>query len=177
MKATLKNHRQSARKVRLIADLVRGKKVEDAIVTLEFTAKRAARPVKKLLESALANARNNSGVAQELVIKEIMVDEGPTMKRFRMRARGSVSMIRKRTSHVKVVLGATDGSEITVETPAVEEKAEKKETKKAEPKKKSTAKKSTTTKTTKKSAAKKDSTKKPAAKKVTPKTKAKKADK
>lgn len=104
-KAILKNYRQSPRKVRLVADAVRGKKVSDAITTLRFMPKRAADPVKKLIESALANAKNNSVPTETLVVKEISVNEGPTLKRTMPRARGSANIIRKRTSLISVVLG------------------------------------------------------------------------
>jgi len=109
--ARLKNYRQSARKVRLVADTIRGKKVTDAITHLAFVPKRASLAVKKLVESALANAKHNHNMNEEdLFVKEIRVDEGFTMYRYRMRARGSVAPIRKRTSHISVVLGEKDGA-------------------------------------------------------------------
>lgn len=108
-KAFLKNHRQSPRKVRLVADAVRGKKVEDAIITLSVMPKRAAEPMLKLIKSAAANAKNNDGLEiSSLVIKEISVDDGLTMKRWRPKARGTAHPIRKRSSHVRVTL-ATQG--------------------------------------------------------------------
>jgi large subunit ribosomal protein L22 len=110
MKAILKNYRQSPRKVRLVADAVRGKKVADAITTLRFMPKRAAEPVKKLIESAFANAKNSSIETGSLIVKEISVNEGPTLKRTMPRARGSANLIRKRTSLISVVLGVKDGS-------------------------------------------------------------------
>ena len=77
MKASLKNHRQSPRKVRLLADLVRGKKVDDAVVELTFANKRASTALKKLIDSAVANAENNNQVKRDnLYIKEIAVDKG-----------------------------------------------------------------------------------------------------
>lgn len=103
-KAKLSTYRQSPRKVRLIADLVRGKKVADAIDLLTFTPKRAAAPVKKLLSSAVANAKNLNLPAEELVVKEIKVDEGATLYRRRPRSRGMANPIRKRTSHISVTL-------------------------------------------------------------------------
>jgi large subunit ribosomal protein L22 len=109
-KAILKNYRQSPRKVRLVADAIRGKKVNDAITTLNFMPKRAADPVKKVVESALANAKSNGVSTDELIVKEILVDDGPTMKRWMPRARGSASPIRKRTSHIRIVLGTSDKS-------------------------------------------------------------------
>lgn len=106
MKAILRNYRQSPRKVRLIADLIRGKEVARAIPVLHTVAKRASLPIRKLLESAVANATNNDGAKPEtLIVKEIRVDEGPTMKRIRPRARGAAFPIRKRTSHIMITLG------------------------------------------------------------------------
>jgi large subunit ribosomal protein L22 len=104
-KALLKNYRQSPRKVRLIADVVRGKKVNDALTTLRFMPKRSALPMQKLIESAFANAKDNSVPTENLIIKEITVDEGVTMKRWIPKWRGTAHPIRKRTSNVKVVLG------------------------------------------------------------------------
>ncbi len=105
MKATLKQHRQSPRKVRLVTDLVKDKSVDAALRELRFTTKRAADPVAKLIESAVANARENDGKRREdLRIKNITVDQGPTLKRFRPRARGRATSIKKRTSHISVVL-------------------------------------------------------------------------
>jgi large subunit ribosomal protein L22 len=123
-KAILKNYRQSPRKVRLVADAIRGKKVNDAITTLNFMPKRAADPVKKVVESALANAKSNGVSTDDLIVKEILVDDGPTMKRWMPRARGSASPIRKRTSHIKIVLGTIQARnpkiEITEEKTTVE---------------------------------------------------------
>jgi large subunit ribosomal protein L22 len=105
MKATLKNYRQSPRKVRLVADLVRGKRADESLLTLEFTPKRASDTVSKLIESAVANAVNNDNKKREnLFVSEITVDEGFTIKRHRPRARGRASKIRKRTSHITVTL-------------------------------------------------------------------------
>lgn len=105
MKAVLKNYRQSPRKVRLIADLVRGKKVKDALKTLQFVDKRAAGPFSKVISSALANAVHKGANADTLKIKTVTVDKGPTYKRFIPRARGSASRINKRNSHITVELG------------------------------------------------------------------------
>ena len=106
MKATLKNYRQSPRKVALAASLVRGKTVSQALVQLKFAVKRASSPMIKLIESAVSNARN-SGVSnpESLIIKEIRVDKGVTLKRMMPRARGSAARILKRSSHVFLVLG------------------------------------------------------------------------
>lgn len=109
VKAELKNYRQSPRKVRLVVDAVRGKKVGNALTTLAFMPKRAATPVKKLIESAVANASHNFNLkAEDLFVKEITVDGGPIIKRWRARARGRASSIHKHTSHIKVVLDKKD---------------------------------------------------------------------
>ena len=101
--AVLKFVRLSPQKARLVADLVRGKKVDEALNILKFSRKRAAGVLRKVLESAIANAENNAGAdVDELKIEEIFVDEGPTMKRTMPRAKGSADRIVKRTSHVTV---------------------------------------------------------------------------
>ncbi len=106
MKAFLRNYRQSPRKVRLVADYIRGKRAEDARSLLSALPKRAALPMLKLLDSALANAKNTKGLgAESLSVKEIRVDAGPTLKRFMPRAFGRASPINKRSSHVSLVLG------------------------------------------------------------------------
>lgn len=103
-RAELNNYRQSPRKVRLVADAVRGKKIEEAITNLSFLPKRSALPLQKLLASALANAKNLSLPLENLIIKEITVDTGATLYRRRPRSRGMANPIRKRTSHITVVL-------------------------------------------------------------------------
>ena len=105
MKAILKNYRQSPRKVRLLADVVRGKKVNEALAALKFVDKRAAGPFSKVIESALANAVQTGKQAETLFIKKVAVDKGTVLKRFRPRARGSASRINKRNSHISVELG------------------------------------------------------------------------
>ncbi len=103
--AELKNYRQSPRKVRLVVDAIRGKKLEDAILALSFMPKRASLPIQKLLQSASANATHNFNLKPaDLFIKEITVDGGPIIKRSMPRARGRAFPIHKHTSHVKVVL-------------------------------------------------------------------------
>ena len=105
VRAVAKYIRTSPRKLRLVADLIRGKSAQDAWNVLEFTPKRACGPMKKCLESAIANAQNNNDLAPEtLVVYRVMVDEGPTLKRFMPRARGRASAIKKRTSHITVVV-------------------------------------------------------------------------
>ena len=106
MKAELKNYRQSPRKVRLVADSVRGKKVPQALLELQFLGKRAALPFAKLITSAVANAaHNNKASVDGLFIKNISVTKGPTLKRARSRSRGMRNPINKRTSVLIVELG------------------------------------------------------------------------
>ncbi len=109
MKASLKNYRQSPRKVRLVADLVRGKNVSQALTELTFLPKRASEVMKKLITSATANAEHNFKVsADKLFIKEITVDQGITLKRYRPRARGVAKRINKRTSNISLTLGVKE---------------------------------------------------------------------
>lgn len=105
MKAILSNYRQSPRKVGLVAGLIRGKTVAQARVALKFANKRASLPVAKLLESAVANAKN-AGITNvdSLKIQEIQVNKGRVLKRSLPRARGSASRINKRSSHVSIIL-------------------------------------------------------------------------
>ncbi len=101
--AKLRFARVSPQKGRLIADMVRGRPVGEALQTLTFTPKKAARIVRKVLESAIANAEHNHGAdIDELRVSSIMVDEAPTYKRFRARARGRGARILKRNSHITV---------------------------------------------------------------------------
>jgi large subunit ribosomal protein L22 len=105
MKAILKNYRQSPRKVRLLAGLVRGKKVTDALATLQFVDKRAAGPFAKVIASAVANAKDHGKNTDNLFVKSVAVDKGTVLKRSMPRARGSASRINKRNSHISVELG------------------------------------------------------------------------
>lgn len=105
MKAVLKNYRQSPRKVRLIADLVRGKKASHALAQLQFVDKRAADPFAKVIRSAMANAAQAGQQPDDLFITHVTVDKGVVLKRFMPRARGSASRINKRNSHITVALG------------------------------------------------------------------------
>ena len=101
--AKLKGARISAQKARLVADQVRGMPVEEALNLLEFSPKKAAHIVKKVLDSAIANAENNEGAdVDELKISSIYVDEGMTMKRLRARAKGRADRILKRSCHITV---------------------------------------------------------------------------
>ena len=102
--AKLSYARTSAQKARLIADQIRGKSV-DEVDTLKFSTRKAARIVKKVLESAIANAEHNEGAdIDELKVSAVLVDEGPTDKRLRARARGRANRIFKRTSHITVTV-------------------------------------------------------------------------
>ena len=105
IRAVAKYIRTSPRKMRLVADLIRGKSAQEAWNILEFTPKRATGPMKKVLESAIANAQNNNDLSPEtLNVWRVMVDEGPTLKRFRPRARGRASAIKKRTCHITMIV-------------------------------------------------------------------------
>ena len=97
--------RISPRKVRLVMDEVRGKKVEDALNLLTFAPQKGARLLRKLIRSAVSNAQHNSNLDPDsLVIKSVYADEGPALKRFIPRAQGRATQIRKRTSHLTVIL-------------------------------------------------------------------------
>ncbi len=103
--ATLRYLRMSPTKVRLILDEIRGKKVSEAAAILALSDKAAATPILKLLDSAVANAENNLGMnSDELYVAEIYANQGPTLKRIRPRAMGRATRIRKRTSHVTIIL-------------------------------------------------------------------------
>lgn len=104
--AKLKHSRISPQKVRLVADQIRGLPVESALEVLSFSTKKAAGIVKKVLESAIANAEHNEGAdIDELKVKTIFIDQGPTLRRWRARAKGRVNHIIKRTSHITVMVG------------------------------------------------------------------------
>ena len=103
--AIIRNVHVSARKGKLVVDLIRGKKVNEAIRILETTNKKSAPIIKKLLNSAIANAMNNHGMnGSSLYVYEVFANEGPTMKRVMPRAKGSADTIFKRTTHFKIVL-------------------------------------------------------------------------
>ena len=104
-KATVKFARISARKVKIVADLIRGKDVDEALAIVKFTPKASSEILEKLLKSAIANAENNHGMSSNnLYVAEIYANQGPTMKRIRPAAKGSAVRIRKRTSHITIVL-------------------------------------------------------------------------
>ena len=130
MKAYLKNYRQAPRKVRLVADMVRGKSVKDANSALTFSTKKAAKGVQKLIQSAAANAKQK-GIANpdEMKIQTIKVDEGFTFMRFRARYGGRATPIRRHASHITVELAEVEGkpSKKAVKTGTKKVVAEKKE--------------------------------------------------
>ncbi len=104
-KAKLRNYKQSPRKVRLVADLIRGKKVNRVISELSHLNKKVSVVMKKLVKSAVANAKHNNKLKEEdLFLKSITVDEGPSMKRFRAGGRGRAFPFKRRTSHISIVL-------------------------------------------------------------------------
>jgi len=105
VKASLKYLRVSPPKVRLVAELISGKQLDEALQLMKFTRRKAAMPIYKLLKSAEANADNMGTVdIDNLYVKNIMVNQGPTLKRIMPRAMGRASLIRKRTSHITVIL-------------------------------------------------------------------------
>jgi len=114
-KAIVKFVRVSARKARLVADLVRGRDVSEAIEVLSFTDKKTAPIIKKLVESAIANAEQAAERADEaldvddLFVKTIFIDAGPTLRRYRPRAQGRATKVLKKTAHITVVLSTRDG--------------------------------------------------------------------
>lgn len=109
VKAVYKNARMSAKKMRDVAAAVQGMSVSQATDALSYSPKKGAYLLNKTLQSAVANAENNNGLsADELILKSVMVDEGATARRTMPRARGSANMIRKRTSHITVILASPE---------------------------------------------------------------------
>lgn len=137
MKAVLRQVRISPKKANLVAELVRRKKVTDAIDTLRFTPKKAARIIRKIIESAAANAETNFKQNKDLLyIKEIIVTEGPTYKRSLPISKGRVHPILKRTSHITVKVEAVETiKEVKKKAPVKKEANKVEEPKKEEPKK------------------------------------------
>ena len=128
--ASLNNYRQSPRKVRLVANFMRGKKADVALDALNFVDKRAAAPLKKLLQSALSNAKNLELPTESLYIREITVNGGETLYRRMPAPRGRAMMIRKKTSKITMVLGEKPSKKSAAqdskpEKPAETEKKEK----------------------------------------------------
>ena len=123
--------RMGPRKVRLIADMIRGKKVTRALDLLSVMPKRAARPVLKLLNSAVANAKHNHSLAvEDLKVAQIYVDGGPVLKRWMPKAHGRATPVRERTSHINLVLGTMEKKAPKAAKEAVVEKPKAKKTKK-----------------------------------------------
>lgn len=119
IKAELNFLRMSPRKVRLTADMIRGKKVADALNIVKFSSRWAAKPIAKLLQSAIANAVHNFNLQKDsLCIKTIRVNQGPMLKRWSARAFGRASKIQKKTSHIIIILG-----ELKQEQPLLKAKA------------------------------------------------------
>ena len=107
--ATLKYARISSRKVKIVADLIKGKDIDEAQAILKYTPKASSEILEKLLKSAIANAENNHNMAHEkLYIADVYANQGPTLKRIRPAAKGSAVRIRKRTSHVTILLKERD---------------------------------------------------------------------
>jgi large subunit ribosomal protein L22 len=190
-KAQARYVRLSPTKARRVVDLIRGRQATEAVAVLEFAPQAAGEPVRKVVQSAVANARVKASAASEpfderlLVVQAAYVDEGPTMKRFRPRAQGRAYRIRKRTSHITVIVGnredAADARRSEPAQPASKQapaKAAKKSTTKSTtksaekaPAKKTAKKTSSDRATAEKSTAKKATTKKAAAKKATAESK------
>jgi large subunit ribosomal protein L22 len=167
-RATAKFIRISPTKARQVIDLIRGRHVDDARRVLAYTSRAACAPVAKVLESAIANAEHNRALpADELIVTRTWVDEGPTLRRFRPRALGRATRIRKRTCHISVVVGRPEEADLYGQAPAAEVTEERPRRKTT--RKKSTARKTTESKTTRKSTAKKTTAKKTTAKKTTAK--------
>lgn len=147
MKAYLKNYRQAPRKVRLVANLIKGKSVAIAELELKHLAKRAALPIEKLLASAVANAKMGGADVADLIVKDVRVDKGIVMKRHMPRAFGRASAIHKHNSHVMLTLSEKTGAGKVAKSAVKAEKSEKKAATvkpakaKAAPKKAKTAKK------------------------------------
>ena len=116
--ASLSNYRQAPRKVRLVASLLRGKTVEAALNMLMVTTKRASDPLAKLLESAVANAKDRGISTENLFVKEIRVNQGLVMKRMMPGARGTGFPIRKKTSHVHIILESKAPKAVKAPKPA-----------------------------------------------------------
>ena len=125
VRAQAKWVRMSARKGRVVAEHIRGRSVPEARAVLAFTTRAAARELEKVLSSAVANAEANNGlIGDELVVHTVVVDEGPTLKRWRARARGRVARIKKRTCHITLTLTTVDGAVAAPPKAAPKPKAE-----------------------------------------------------
>jgi len=123
VKAKVRYLRVSPRKVRLVIDMIRGKNVAEALDILTFSNKWAKRPIVKLLDSAVANAKHNFSLEEDnLYIKSIRADGGPMLKRWRPRAFGRASTIRKRTTHIEIILDEISKEEPEAKTSEVKTK-------------------------------------------------------
>lgn len=122
MKAFLKNNRQAPRKTRLVADAIRGKSVVQARRTLAFMPKKASPIMQKLLESAVANAKQRGFAADDLVVKTITVDKGLSMRRARIFGRGRGGSFRRTSSHITIELAPVSGARAAHAVPAEEKK-------------------------------------------------------
>lgn len=131
MKASLTNFKQSPRKVRLVADVIRGKKVAVARDSLVFLAKKSSPEIQKLLESAIANARQQGMNPDDLIVKKISVDKGSVIRRFKPMARGRAAGIRRTMSHVSLELGLANGAAAVAKKDVVATEAKKPAAKKA----------------------------------------------
>ena len=120
--AKLNDYRQSPRKVRVVADAIRGKRVKDAEVNLKFLTKRASDPIFKLLKSAVANAKNRNIETENLIIKELKVDGGKILYRRGHASRGRSPRIRKRTSHISITLTTNNKQPTTKKTKKLNKK-------------------------------------------------------
>ena len=121
MKAILRSYRQAPRKVRLVANLIKGKTVPRALVELDVLPKRASGPMKKLLMSAIANAKENDGIAlEDLFVKEVRVDQGTILKRSMPKSHGSAHPIHKHTSHIMIELIASADTQVKSQKSKVE---------------------------------------------------------
>ena len=140
VRAAAKWVRMSPRKARLVVEHIRGRTVPEARTMLAFTDRAAAREVEKLLRSAVSNAEANHGlIGDDLIVKSVYVDEGPTIKRWKARARGRAARIRKRTCHITLNLVPAEAAVVTRPEPA-EEKPKRAPRRKAAPKAKPEAK-------------------------------------
>jgi len=129
VRAQAKWVRMSARKGRIVAEHIRGRSVPEARAVLAFTSRAAAREIEKVLASAVANAEANHGLnGDDLVVHAAVVDEGPTLKRWRARARGRVARIKKRTCHITLTLASVEGPEAAPPKPSRAEEAPAPET-------------------------------------------------
>ena len=121
VRAEAKWVRVSPRKARLVAEHIRGRSVPEARTVLAFTQRAAAREIEKVLRSAVSNAETHPGLnwnGDDLVVSTVYVDEGPTIKRWRARARGRVARIRKRTCHITVKVALREGASVTAPPPS-----------------------------------------------------------